>query len=503
MESTRKIIKPLCIPVNITAKQGIEADILLPDYYDTIGKLIKCSVTPYCENYVYSSGKLSVSGCAEITVCYIGEDNKMYFYENRYKYTKIIPCDNSESVEAVNIRQENSSLTYRVLGPKRIEIKSIIHISADVYKSDSIEIISELMDSNLQYKNECESVCSNNRYVSHEFSVSNKDNPLLINDDIRFIIRKDCTVDFQEIKPISNKLYLSGNVNIRFIYISETDFSLKQNTVTIPVSEVLDFYGIEENSICNIISSRAAAEINIINKDTENTNIEVNVALSLFLHSYTECELEFISDAYAVDNATEASYINSDFMQCIEKTSKTVSVSFDLDSYESDNFSIVDCYIENICINNEIKNNKLNCLISADYNALLKTENGVFSLVCRNNNSEFEFDANEKTVKNISSRLLSVSALRLSDGKIRFNADIFISIEYMNVCKVNALTDIKIISDGTNYNKSEIVLYFAQKNESLWNIAKENKSSVSAIMQNNSLNSDILEKDMLLVFPNF
>lgn len=503
MEKIKNAIKPLCVPVCVTAKQGVEADFLLPDYYDTVGKLIKCSVTPYCENYLYSSGKLSISGCAEINVCYIGEDNKIYHYESKHKYTKIIPCDNISSAEAINIRQENSSLTYRVSGPKRIEIKSVIHICADIYNSETVEIISGLDEITLQHKCEKASVCHNNRYASHEIFVTNKDNQHIVNDEIRFILRKECSVELQELKPISNKLYISGNVNIRFLYISEGDFSIKQNTLNLPLSEVVDFYGIDEYSLCNVISSAATAEINIINTETKTTNIEANASISLFLHSYTKGEISFISDVYSTVNEVEASYVKCDFIQTAEKNGKTVSVSFDVESYEADNFNIIDNYIENVNIKPEVKNNKLSCLINADYNAVLKTEGGSVALVCRNNSSEFELFETMKTVRNISCRLLSISALRLNDGKIRFNADIYVDAELITVVGIDALTDINMVSDEENHNKSEIVLYFAQKNESLWDIAKENKSSVDAIKRNNEVRSEILDKDMLLIFPKF
>ncbi len=503
MEINKIATRSFCLPLALNAKQSFEADIILPDYYDTIGKFIKCSVNPHCENYTFSAGKLSISGCAEISLSYLGENNKIYQYENNFKYTKIIPCENIDEIDAVKICQDSSSLNYRINGPKRIEIKSIIHINAYVYKSEKKEIISELYDAKLECKKETRNVLFDCRYLVREINISNRDNPLKINEDIRFVLRKNCYVDFSEVKTINDKVYIKGNVEIQFSYLTEADNQLKHDNISLPFSEVIDFYGIEEDNICEIVSSQVYITCNILNKSVTDNDLEFDASISILLNSYKSGEIAYIDDVYSLENDVNTKFDSFAFIENSEKVRKTLTVTFDADSYDADSFIIADSYIENLNVITEVRDGTVNCFVNADYNALIKTDNGAYSLICRNNNSETDICPAGKTVTLSDYRVLSVSALRLSDGKVRFTADINLSFDVIEICKVNVLTDVAASSDGCNIKSPEIVLYFAQKNESIWDIAKKNKTSVELIRSNNPVISEILDNDMVLVFPNF
>lgn len=503
MDIQKLSIKSLCEPVYLSTKQNIETDIILPDYYDTVGKLIKCSVKPYCENVTVASDKISISGCAEIYLLYLGEDNKLYQYENLYKYTKIIPGENLEVSDCVRIKQDCASLNYHVNGPKRIEIKALLRISAEVIKSKTTDIVNQITNSQLQTKHEALDLAYNNQLVTRDINITNAGNPTAINDSIRFIMRKDCSIEFTELKAISNKLYIKGNALLSIVYLSENDSTVKKTSVTLPISEVVDFYGVEEDSICDICSYDSQVMISVNNKNDENSDIEISIHLIMLISSLVKGELNFISDIYSVENESNTSFDIIEFKTDAEKLTKTISVSFDADAYEGEHFNIADSYIDNITITTENTDNKINCVLNADYNALITSENGAFSLIHRNNTTEFTLESEKRIVNNINYRLLSISALRTAEGKIKFTADIFVSIEIVKLCKVNLLTDVTLLPAVSADTSSEIILYFGQKGETLWDIAKENKTSVTKIKENNSIDCDSLDKDMLLVFPNF
>ena len=64
MNTDTLCIKTISESANLTAQQNIDADIMLPDYYDTIGKILKSEITPVIEAVTSNGDKISIAGIA-------------------------------------------------------------------------------------------------------------------------------------------------------------------------------------------------------------------------------------------------------------------------------------------------------------------------------------------------------------------------------------------------------------------------------------------------------
>lgn len=503
LEIKKTAIGTLCEPICLSDYQSVDADFVLPDYFDTIGKLLKCSVVPVTEAMNVVSDKISVAGCAEISFLYIGEDNKLYNYENNCKYTKNIRCEQAEATDCVNIKQEIISVNYRVLGPKRIEIRAQIRVTAEIIKSNTTEIISDIVDDSIEIrKGTFSSVCPENAAV-REISLSSV-NRLPENDSVRLILRKNCNVSFTELKPISNKLYLNGSVETEIYYISENDNKVRKHMVTIPLSEVVDFYGVDDTSVCDVEISQKCISVNILNAENGNS-FDVRVNMTIRMISYAQKEFFYLSDVFSVNREIKASSDKIFLRKNRSFINKTVTVDVDADSYENEDVDIEDCYLDNVRVTSEINKDINEIFINGDFNVLFVNSSGMFGVLSRNSSQNLLIPeiTSEKNVVCIHSSVLSCAALQGADGKIHLTADININICVEEKCKVDALTEISIIEGSSTKNNSEIILYYANKGESVWNIAKENKMSINGIKRNNSLTEEKLNDDMILLLSDF
>ena len=66
---------------------------------------------------------------------------------------------------------------------------------------------------------------------------------------------------------------------------------------------------------------------------------------------------------------------------------------------------------------------------------------------------------------------------------------------------VDYLTDIEVTGERNNLNMPELTLYFANKNEDVWDIAKSFSTDMSLIMEENNLTSHIVDNKMVLLVP--
>ena len=95
------------------------------------------------------------------------------------------------------------------------------------------------------------------------------------------------------------------------------------------------------------------------------------------------------------------------------------------------------------------------------------------------------------------------SAKAVSGGKIAVSCVLSLRMLTRSGDRVRMLTDVKESEEAAAPGPERAVVYFAEKGESLWNIAKENRTSVDNIKAFNSLSSDVIESDVRLIFSGF
>ena len=81
--------------------------------------------------------------------------------------------------------------------------------------------------------------------------------------------------------------------------------------------------------------------------------------------------------------------------------------------------------------------------------------------------------------------------------------NIKIDINYLTIrhCKENIITDISCDKDTDCNSDCGIVLYFAQKNESVWEIAKANRSPLKQVCSINNIDINSVSEDIMLILP--
>ena len=66
---------------------------------------------------------------------------------------------------------------------------------------------------------------------------------------------------------------------------------------------------------------------------------------------------------------------------------------------------------------------------------------------------------------------------------------------------LNYITDISSATEKDNSNMPQLTLYFANKNEDVWEIAKKFSTDMSLIMEENDLTSQIIDCQRVLLVP--
>nr|MDE6790042.1 LysM peptidoglycan-binding domain-containing protein [Ruminococcus sp.] len=98
---------------------------------------------------------------------------------------------------------------------------------------------------------------------------------------------------------------------------------------------------------------------------------------------------------------------------------------------------------------------------------------------------------------------ISVSYNITSDGILNAKSDISVKISIGSFAEIKALTGIAI-DDSTKKQRDgdyAIKLYFGTENEDIWDIAKRCSTEIDAVIEENELTSERLEKGGMLIIP--
>ena len=487
----------------VSGQQNIEADIILPDYYDTIGKIILCDLSPSIEAVNMAGEKVSISGCAKLNLIYMSEEKKIFSYENEYKYTKVFQIRNNENCICSDISQNVFSLNCRAVGPKRIEFRSVLQIAGKIRMLEETEVLTETDSSDIITKYESIEFSEPVLITMKDFTVNKEDINLNNNSPVH-IIRKNSRMYILETKPIHNKLYMKGYFETDIYYFSENSTEIRRETVNIPFSEILDLFGIEEDDMCKISSENISCDI-IISQNTDEKKSEIRIAAFFDITVYRKISKKLVSDAYSLKSVLMPEFIYSDAVTGEYKLTNKENVSFEADIFDDGQLTILDAFADNIRISSDRKGERLTALITADFNALIKDCNDAVYIISREYTFESIFslpDLNHKAGK-IHIEMLSISALQNKTDKISFRCEINVSTEISECRKVKAITDFNLTPCAPDETKERFILYFACKDEELWTIAKDNMTCVEDIKNINNISSDKIPENMTILLPSF
>lgn len=497
MISERKKINSLTGPVVVHDRQNLETEIILPEYFDSISKILKCTVLPETESYTSAADRLSVAGNAIVSLLYVGEDKKIYNYTTELKYTKVLSVTGVEIKDNYYVRQTLSTLNYRAIAPKRVDVRCVIDVNMYVININEKEYIYEL-DSESAYVRKRENDILNIKGIYNKsFSVS-KTIPCQENEKVKTILRSECNAVIEEKKILTDKIFLKGNCKVEMLYITESTNEIKRLSEYSEFAEVFDAYGVVENDIVDVFNICCTVK-NEINTAENIINSQINTVFSLYVSRRES--LCFINDIYSVKKELDAEFSEIQLFRSKNCFKDKLTLTLIADAFIDDSFTVCDSYIENVRIG-KINKEDNTVEICGDFNALVKLSDNSLALLSRGFLQEHKLSSEYDSIPEILDIIVvSVGALRYEERNIKFTADINICYSENIMCKEKMLTG---VTEGADFNSKDqgIILYYADKGESVWSIAKNNRCNMELLRGMNDISDDTIDENKVLIIVN-
>ena len=488
-----------------TAEQSLDADISLPDYCPEIQRILRCTVTPNVTSVMNNSGRITADVSAVVRVLYVGENGKAAAYEQSYPLQKFIESNKVNSDSAVNVTVNTDYVNCRAVNPRRIDVRGIMTFLFRAINKRDEHILCGAQGAGIQLLTDDCSFATMTGVCERAFSMSEVVELEENREPVSYIINVSPCVTASDVKIINNKALLKGECTVKIFYLGENG-SVENIEHSMPLSQIIELEGLNEKSISSLRLSVCSCEASAkSNSSGDMRLVDLNMRISAFMASFEEIPLSLITDAYSTEYEVKNAAKNT---EVFEYNDSVDAVFTNKVVFESIGVS-VDCILAVWC--SDIKTNFSckdgQCVASGTYNATVIYKDCDNQVGVIQKPVDFEYLSKlPKFAERITSygyaTILGCSCAVTGDSRLELKSEISVKATVFSCKTKKFISEIEILSEHPENNRPcALTIYFCNSGESVWNIAKHYATTADAIMLENSLESDAVEKGRMLMIP--
>lgn len=488
-------------------EQPIDTELVLPDYCPDISRMLKCRTSAKIISKSINKNILTLSGNVCVSIIYLDSHTKdVRSYSSTVSFTK--ECELEEEAEGcfVTARVGVDYLKCRVMTGRKLDLHGAVSIHYTVSGKEKSEIICGAEGCGIQTRCKC---CDNtaricigekNIVVNEETEVSQTAG------NIRCIIRGEAKANVSECKAVGDKAIIKGDLNVFMLYSSSNEGEICKFETVIPFSQIIDVMNVECENHCKAITDVSSLEIRPkIGMDGEAKVVNINAVIGTSVMCSFNESVKYVTDSYSTDYDLQLKRKNITIKRENDFFTEKINIKKEVEFAENI-VSVVDVWCETktesvkcsdgyAVINGTIAAHLL--VINASQSPIYIEKPIEYTHKCKMNDLGEGLTA--EAVISVMNTTYSISSATTVDLRIDLNAEILI----FEVTDANIVVDMELNENGVKKSKGEasLIVYYSKAGENLWDIARNNNSSVKQIMCANVLNEDIIQNDMPLLIP--
>lgn len=474
-------------------EEKVEFDIVIPDYSPAAAKILGCDVNPVLLSKSAEGDRVNIDVQCKACVIYQDEtDDCIRSVKKTETFSRSFPLGKELEICRVKTGVRPISINCRMVNSRRLSVKAVIGTAIKVIGNTRIDT-SERGDG-------IEAVYENT--FANVFTGSGDVNARVIGSiageaGITDIINTTGSIIVSEIKPISGKLIIKADAVVGVVYMTgEGTDEFHFAECVIPFSEVIDIENADENSIGEV-----SADVTDIRVDVADDSGRMDIELEALLCAsvYSSVNVSVMSDAYSVkgkanvtkkDLAVESLFEHSHF-------SETVTGSVPSDIPEA---RIIGVSADPVIKSISLRDGTL-CIDGDMYAKIYMCNSGEYKI--SDKSVPFSFtrplqmaDCNMRC--EASALLKNISFNMPDDDTVTLTATVDVALNCFSTQMYSAVVAVDVDEECQN-NCKGIILYYADKDEKLWDIAKKYRTSVGVVKRDNNIDEDVLSSSRMLL----
>lgn len=486
-----------------TAEQPLECDVLLPDYCPDIQKILRCEVTLALLSWNIQGERATLDCMAAAHLYYVDEQGCLRHAEYKIPYSKTLELRAEPVKPVVDVTQSVDYFNCRAVSPRRLDMRGAASINCRITGQSEEQVVCGAEGMGIQLQRESvETVrllpCPPQRSELHEEVELGYGKP-----SVGEVLRLSASAKVGDYKVITGKIVLKGEVTIRLLYRCEDDdTSLETMEYTLPVSQVVDVEGLEEGCDCTVWYEVCDAAVQPKRNDAgENALLTLDISLNAMAKATKQAVMEAACDCYSTEYECRQEQKQVPFLEYLGAVSElcTIKETVAADAVKA----VVDlwCVVGSVTARAEADA----VTVAGKLNICMLARSNDDELIYQEQPKEFSKKiALPKACENIQftpkAAVDNVSfSMNGAQPEVRCNVTVF--GELFGRRTKQLLCGVDVDSSRKKERRDNMLyLYFADGQESLWDVAKRYNTSVSAIQKGNAIDNMVTgEKTMLLI----
>lgn len=483
------------------AEQSIECDALLPDYCADIHKILRCIVTPTITSYNINAEKLVIDGSVSMQVCYLCEAKIMRSTSLKVPFCKTIELKTNPHKASVMIKPAVDYVNCRAVNHRRVDIRGAISLHVTVVDQVQQEIVEDCKGLGVQVKNKTMKCTTTICPPPKQFSIKEELELPYGKEDIACIIKSRGYACVSDFKVIANKIISKGELSLNILYTCEKHM---KHTLeyTVPISQILDVDGVNEESECCLTFSLCSLDISVANDDPRKICVDALIAADVTAN--VSEDTNFTTDCYSTDYHQKNEFKNINLAKYIAKfgEKQMVKNTYDL----PDGVKEIETMWSVVSVSSvKLEDHKIvisSKLVTAMFATLEDGDTEYFEISSEISN-EMQIKVpiqNMRFHPNLEAQNTDFSIT--SEKKLEVRCEILITGVLYDIITNKVLTNVQVDKESPkSKNDNFLFVYYAASGEYIWDIAKRYNTSVKSILENNTIENEQLTSDMTLLIP--
>ena len=463
----------------------VEGDVIVPDIKPDIITVISSNANCYTYKREIMENKIRLDGNINLYIVYLSSNGENRSLNTILDFSENIEFENLNSNMNLNENVTIKSIETKILNERKINIKVNLEIEVSVYKSTKIDFINDLNSvENAEILEENINIMALKGCGLAKASA--KENVNIDNiDEIVEIFKVDINVSNKENKNSYNKVLAKADVDLNIMYLTEDD---RINTVkaTIPIMGFVDMEGVSDENICK--TDYKMRNMLIKPNTKEEHSIYVEIDYDICTNVYENMNMNIPVDIYGLRNNITFSKKDINLLSILEDKRNTLQIKENVNIPSVS--KIYDANCKTNITNKRVYDNKVNFEGEIEITFLFETID---------NNT-----LNTKTLKIPFNKIIDCNknedielTLNICDENFIINSDDNVECILECECIINGGNDMSLtviddieIEECDDENYFSMVIYFVKPKDTLWNIAKQFKSTVENIKFVNSIEDE-------------
>ena len=489
-----------------SVEQPLECDVLLPDYCPDIQKILRCEVTPSLLAASVNGDRLSIDGVAAAHLYYLDENGCLRHAEYKIPYTRVIELRAAPQNPVITISQSVDYFNCRSVSARRLDMRGAVSIAARVYGQSEEQAVCSACEGGLEF---CPETAENTRILPQA------SRQIVLREEVELgygkpaiagIIRFDASAELTDYKILTGKLVTKGELTVRIIYQCEEDAKkLEMMEYSLPVSQVVDIDGLEEDCACSAWYEVSTCEITPkTNSDGENRMFALECSMNACVLAHRRVQLDAACDCYSTQFECKPTIKPVPLLKLLEAVNETCMYKETLDLPPNVE-SIIDVWcaagtpgvrVEQECV---VVSGKMTiCMFVCEAGGEVAYYDQV-----REYSHRIPLREDYETIVFTPSVCAGMATFSMNGhDKLEVRCPVRICGGLYSQYRKKIVCDVAIDESRPKPRHDNMLyLYYAAEHESIWEIAKRYNTSTAAIQAGNQLETGVLDGRKMLLIP--